>query len=123
MGEVGVKIRRHEAVKRRLRRNMAELESLPFGDANDARAGIPPDSVRGRIPGRPLRNKGYESVALARAYGKSATEACRMAGVLDPRGSSFASNARRLCQHPDIRARDLELRRERAERELGMREP
>lgn len=104
-----------------------EHDSSPSCSANMTRAGLPPDSdvkltPRGRISGHPLRNNGYESVALARAYGKSAVEACRMAGVLDPHGNSFASNARRLCQHPDIREREAELHRERVERELGMRE-
>ena len=56
-----------------------------------------------RISGRPLRNSGYEAVALALSYGKSPTEACRLAGVLNPADRSFAANARRLCRLPDIR--------------------
>jgi len=65
-----------------------------------------------RIPGRPLENGGYEAVALALSYGKSPTEACRLAGVLNPADRSFAANARRLCRLPDIRAREIELRQE-----------
>lgn len=63
----------------------------------------------GRLPGVPLKNKRHEHVAQWRAAGKSAAESCRLAEALDPAGSSFESNARKLCQRPEIREREAEI--------------
>jgi hypothetical protein len=70
----------------------------------------------GRVPGAPLRNRRHERVAHNLAAGKTAYEACRWrdddgnwVGALDPAGSSYGSNAKRLCQRPEIRERVVEV--------------
>jgi hypothetical protein len=57
-----------------------------------------------------LRNPCYERMAQELALGKDAPEAARAAEALDPEGSSFKHNARKLSHHPDIRARVQEIR-------------
>jgi hypothetical protein len=54
-----------------------------------------------------IRNPKHEKVAQALASLKSSEEAAREAGY--PDGTSFRANARRLSQHPAIRARVTEL--------------
>ena len=69
----------------------------------------------GRIPNTPLTKVSHELTALALAWGLRPVEACRRSGALNVNGSSFESNARRLCQRPDIRERRDEYARARAQ--------
>lgn len=69
----------------------------------------------GRVRGAPLRNRRHEAVCWHLARGATQEAACREAGALDPNGSSFAPNARRLCQRPEIRERAEEITRMEAE--------
>jgi len=54
-----------------------------------------------------LRDPRHEMVAREMALGKSAVEACEIAGY--PAGSSFGPNARKRAQRLDIKARIAEL--------------
>jgi hypothetical protein len=75
-----------------------------------------------------LRNPKHEIVAKALALGKTAEQASASpdaAGnpVYDPAASSFASNARKRAQRPDIRRRVDEIRAtisDRADKDLGL---
>lgn len=69
-----------------------------------------------------LHPKGYERVAQELALGKRPEEACLIAEVLDPDGTSFADNARRLAQHYKIKRRVQELRTQRANRDAELAE-
>ena len=60
-----------------------------------------------------LANDRHEAAARVRALGGSAEDAAAAAGY-DVKASSFASNARRLIQRVDIRARIKELQAETA---------
>lgn len=72
----------------------------------------------GRVPGAPLKNRKHERVAHGLACGKTSYDACRwidddgrLTGAIDPNGSSYAPNARRLCQRAEIRERVVEIAR------------
>jgi hypothetical protein len=51
----------------------------------------------------------HEKLALARALGHKPTEAARIAGYKGG-GKTFAANARKACNRPDVKARIVELR-------------
>jgi phage terminase small subunit len=70
----------------------------------------------GRVPGAPLKNRKHERVAQNLACGQTQFEACKWrddngnwTGAVHPAGSSYYSNARRLCQRPEIRERVAEI--------------
>lgn len=61
----------------------------------------------------PLRDPRYEKVAQLLAVGKSTEQASREAGYKD--GTSFAANARKRSQRPEIRARVKEIQAKEAD--------
>lgn len=72
-------------------------------------------TATGRVRGAPLKNRRHEALCWQLARGATQEAACREVRALDPDGSSFPSNARRLCQRPEIRERTEEIVRMEAE--------
>lgn len=57
---------------------------------------------------KPLSEQ-HEALAVARALGHKPTEAARLAGYKGS-GKTFAANARKACNRPDVKARIAQLR-------------